>query len=62
MSEIFHYESYLAENYREKIEAHAFRSLVRHLQERSDVVSNLDLMSTGEVSSLDNKNILLKMV
>ena len=46
-SEKFHYETDIQENHREKIEAHAFRSLVRHLQERSDVVSNLDLMTTG---------------
>jgi len=47
LSEAFSYESDIQEKYREKIEAHAFRSLCRHLQERSDLVSNMDLMSTG---------------
>jgi len=36
---------YLPANITEKVEAGAFRCLCRHLQERSDVVSNMELMT-----------------
>ena len=36
---------YLRANVTEKLEAGAFRCLCRHLQERSDVVSNMELMT-----------------
>lgn len=40
-------EEYLPPHLVEKLEAGAFRSLCSHLQERSDAVQNIDLMSVS---------------